>query len=545
MSYISAFHDKKKEVIHVVERDQEGNRVYKDYVPDYSFYVSDDNGSYKTIFQNRVKKIIPKNSADFHKYLNMYKGKKTLWESDLNLVYKCLAENYRNAPLPPLHIAFLDIEADFSQERGFAPIEDPFNQITAITVYLSWLDELITLAIPPKTLSKDEANKIASEFENTLLFDNDADLLNAFVILIEDADVLTNWNGDAYDIPYIINRTKRVLSTNDTRKMCLWDQLPAEKTAVSFNNEYLTYELVGRVQLDLLKLYQKFTYEERRSYSLDSIGEYELDEHKTSYEGNLDQLYNNDFKLFIQYNRQDVMLIKKLEDKLKLISLANALAHENTVLLPNALGTVAMIDQAIINRAHDLVLVVPNKKHSKEEVIAAGAYVADPIVGIHSYVGSTDINSLYPSDIRALNMSIDTLIGTIVPIYTKKMLEEKSSQGKSSAECWEKVFGSLEYQGIMKQDENMELDIQWEHSDQVTHCTANDAYNLIFNSGNNWILSGNGIIFTKEKKGIIPELLADWYNERKKMQKEMRSLDAINHGIEIPNDLFENIEKLL
>ena len=163
-------------------------------------------------------------------------------------------------------------------------------------------------------------------------------------------------------------------------------------------------------------------YESRHSYSLDAIGEMEVGERKTQYEGTLDQLYNKDFKTFIQYNRQDTMLMVKIHNKLKFLDLANALAHENTVLLPTVMGSVAMIEMAIMNEAHERGLVVPDKKRKEgesDEQQAAGAYVATPKRGIHEWVGAVDINSLYPSAIRALNMAPETIVGQVRQTLTK------------------------------------------------------------------------------------------------------------------------------
>ena len=165
------------------------------------------------------------------------------------------------------------------------------------------------------------------------------------------------------------------------------------------------------MHLDLLELYRKYTYEERHSYRLDAIGEHELGEKKTVYEGSLDQLYNQDFRTFIEYNRQDTRLIDKLDRKLRFISLTNELAHANTVLLQTTLGAVAVTEQAIINEAHRRGVQVPNrpKRDVGENTAAAGAYVAYPRKGLHNWIGSMDINSLYPSVIRALNMAPECL----------------------------------------------------------------------------------------------------------------------------------------
>ena len=155
-------------------------------------------------------------------------------------------------------------------------------------------------------------------FRSCYIFDREEDMLDTFLNLIDDADILTGWNSEGYDIPYTIGRITRVLSKDDTRRMCLWGQFPKQREFERFGAVNTTFDLIGRVHMDYMQLYRKYTYEERHSYSLDAIGEYELDERKTPYEGTLDQLYNKDFEKFLVYNRQDTRLIAKLDKKLQI-----------------------------------------------------------------------------------------------------------------------------------------------------------------------------------------------------------------------------------
>jgi DNA polymerase elongation subunit (family B) len=266
----------------------------------------------------------------------------------------------------------------------------------------------------------DDAKELTKRFDNTMLFEKEKDMLDAFLELVQDADILSGWNSEGYDVPYTVNRVKRILSSDDTRRFCLWGQLPKKRMFERFGAENQTYDLIGRVHMDYMQLYRKYTYEERHSYSLDAIGEYELDEKKTAYEGTLDQLYNQNFETFIEYSRQDTALLDKLDKKLRFLALANELAHANTVLLQTTMGAVAVTEQAIINEAHEQGLVVPNRRErlTDEDTQAAGAYVAYPKKGMHEWVGAIDINSLYPSAIRALNMAGETIVGQLRPVMT-------------------------------------------------------------------------------------------------------------------------------
>ena len=526
MSYIDALFDREHDRIHVVERIK-GERVYREYPANYIFYYDDPRGKFRSIYGTPVSRFSTRNNREFRKEIRVQSGKQ-LYESDINPIFRCLEENYKNRDAPTLQTAFFDIEVAFDQIRGFSPVEDPFNPITAISVYLDWLDQLVTLVVPPRHMSVDTAQDIANNFANTLVFEREEELINTFLDLIDDADVLTGWNSEGYDIPYTVNRATRVLSRDDTRRFCLWGQLPKERKFERFGAEATTFDLVGRVHMDYMQLYRKYTYEERHSYSLDAIGEHELGERKTQYEGTLDQLYNQNFKTFIDYNRQDTMLIAKLDRKLRFLDLANELAHANTVLLQTTMGAVAVTEQAIINEAHERGMVVPNRRQrlTDEDTQAAGAYVAYPKKGIHEWIGSIDINSLYPSAIRALNMGPETIVGQLRPTMTNRLIKERMGKGDSFAAAWEGLFATLEYTAVMEQQPGTEITIDWEGGEESVH-SAPEVWRMIFDSDQPWMLSANGTIFTYERKGVVPGLLERWYAERKELQaKKKEATDA-------------------
>jgi DNA polymerase elongation subunit (family B) len=314
--------------------------------------------------------------------------------------------------------------------------------------------------------------------------------------------------------------------------------MPKKREYEKYGKDAVTYDFHGRVHLDSLELYRKYTYEERHTYRLDAIGEMEIGENKTVYEGTLDQLYNNDFRKFIEYNRQDTSLLDKLDKKLKFIDLANTIAHENTVLLQTTMGAVAVTEQAIINESHHRGLIVPSRPRRDEGVdtAAAGAYVAYPKKGLHDWIGSLDINSLYPSVIRALNMGPETIVGQLRQNYTKEEIEAKIAKGNSFAASWEGKFGSNEYELVMAKDKAQEIIIDWE-SGETDVLSGAQIYELIFESKQPWMLSANGTIFTHENEGIIPGLLKRWYAERKEMQAKLK--DAIKAGNKIEEEYWD------
>ena len=532
MSYVDALFDRDQDMIRVVER-KDGKREYREYQAKYTFYYKDPRGKYKSVYGDPLSRVVCKNTKDFRKEVAINKGKE-LFESDINPIFQSLSENYLNQDAPKLNIAFFDIETDFDPERGFADPADPFMPITSISVYLQWLETMVCLAVPPKTLTMDQAKAELEGIENVMLFEREGDMIDTFLTLIEDADILSGWNSEGYDIPYTVNRTMRVLSKDDTRRFCLWGQLPKKREYEKYGKQAVTFDLVGRVHLDSLELYRKYTYEERHSYRLDAIGEIEVGENKVPYEGTLDQLYNNDFRKFIEYNIQDTALLDKLDKKLRFIDLSNELAHANTVLLATTMGAVAVTEQAIVNEAHHRGLQVPNRpKRDDENTQAAGAYVAFPKKGLHKWIGSMDLNSLYPSVIRALNMAPETIVGQIRPeISDARVHEDTTLKKKSFAGSWEGRFSTEEYEAVMEQRKDIALTIDWENGGSDVLSGA-EIHKVIFDSNQPWMLSSNGTIFTTEFEGVIPGILKRWYSERKDLQKMLKKAKDAGNTAEI------------
>ena len=531
MSYVDALFDRDRDIIYVAER-KGGKREYREYPAEYIFYYKDQRGKHTSIYGDSLTRVRTTSGKAFNKEKKMHQGRR-LFESDVNPVFRCLASNYLNAEAPVLQKCFFDIEVDFNKEKGFAEPKDPFNPITSIALYLDWLDELICLCIKPSGMSQEEAERIVGRFDNTILCDNESQMLEMFITLIQDADVLSGWNSEGFDIPYIVNRTARVLSKSKTREFCLWNQYPRKREYERYGKEQETYDLTGRIHLDLLELYRKYTYHEMHSYSLDAISEHELGERKIPYEGTLDQLYNNDFEKFIEYNRQDTMLLKRLDDKLQFIDLANVLAHANTVLIQTTMGAVAVTDQAIINEAHQRGFIVPDRRHDKDTTTAAGAYVAYPKKGMHEWIGSMDLNSLYPSVIRALNMAPETIVGQLRPELTEAMLHDAMVlQKKSFAGAWEGKFGTEEYEAVMAKRKDVAITVDFEQGENRVMSGA-EIHKLVFDSNMPWMLSSNGTIFTTEFEGVIPGILKRWYSERKELQAQLKKAKDAGNKIEI------------
>jgi DNA polymerase elongation subunit (family B) len=521
MSYIDAVYIKEKDLVKVVER-VDGVRKERQFPAHYLFYYPDSKGQYTGIDGQRLAKVAVATRKALDKEKRIF-GHKKLYESDIKPLNRCLETNYLNAEAPELNKAFFDIEVAYDKVKGFADPSDPFNPITAISIHCSWINRLFTLVIKPKAMSQEQAEAIAARFEDTLLCASEEEMLDTFLSLLEDADTISGWNSEGYDVPYTVNRISRLMGADHTRRFCLWNTKPVRREYEKYGKISETFDFVGRVHLDYLDLYRKYTYHELHTYRLDYVGEIEIGETKVHYEGTLDQLYNNDFEKFIQYNRQDTALLVKLDAKLQYIDLVNVLAHANTVTLRTTLGAVAMTDQAIINEAHSRGLMVPDRTRGDgQETQAAGAYVAYPKQGVHDWIGSMDLNSLYPSLIRALNMSPETIIGQVRLVQTKTELKAWLAKGEAFADWWDGKFCVYEYDEIMNKNKGYDLVIDWEDG-RSSEMSAAEAYELIYLSGNPWMLTANGTIFTYEKQGVIPGLLARWYAERKELQKKAKA----------------------
>jgi DNA polymerase elongation subunit (family B) len=558
MSYIDAIYDRHKNVVKVAER-VNGERVFKQETFEHVLYYEHPAGSHRSIFENPCKKFTTNDPKKFRKEQMRLKDKGVrIFESDIQEVFRHLSKHYTGADAPVLNLCFFDIEVDFDPDRGFAPTDDPFCAVTAITAHLSHMDRLITLALVPPTISSSRAHelcdpvyengKLVSGFEDTFLFEDEADLLLAFLDIIDESDVLSGWNSEGYDIPYLVNRIRRVLGEDATRKFCLWNQRPREREYMKFGKAFKTYDLVGRVHLDYLLLYQKHNTQQQHSYRLDYIGEIEVGETKTPYEGTLDDLYKKDFFRFVEYNRQDVLLLVKIDKKRKFIELANQIAHANCVLLKTTVGSVSLVEQAIINEMHAMGFVVPNRKPKVESFAhpddeeeegrtpVVGAYVAKPKIGIHYEVACVDINSLYPSAIRSLNMSPETILAQVRPTETMGLVAKRIEEGTPRAEAWEGLFCTVEVSHMLEKDDHM-MTVDFEDG-RVIECTGAQLYDYVFNPSNGVCITANGTIFRTDKDGIIPLLLAKWYADRKAMQAREKMFAMLaDEGVDIDDEM--------
>lgn len=552
--YVDIFHDRKADKLKVAER-VNGKRVEKELNPIYELYKQDNNGRYVSLTGERCSKVTCKNSREFNLNKKLLKTRKIkTFESDVNIVFKSIAHYYNDLRFPELHKFFFDIETDFDEVNGYASAQDPWLPITMISYYCGWNGDHGAYVVKPNEtptypeMSDQEADEIIEKFDNVIRCETEVELLEKFVDKLFDADVLSGWNSEAFDIPFIINRVKRV-APHLFSKFCLWNLYPKEKEIEVFEKKVQTYDLIGRIHLDYQQLFKKHNGQELPSYKLDYVGELVCNENKVSYQGTLHQLYHEDFELFIEYGLKDSLLLKKIDDVKDYINLANIIAHQNTVLIPTTMGSVALIDTAIINETHNMGKIVFDKAHHESpDRKAAGAWVADPHVGLQEFIGLIDLNSLYPSAIRSLNLSTETIVGQVRLDYTNKLLDERVEEQRRKSrsrnfkpdwtEAWHGFFGTTEFNYIKNSDDEHKLTVDFEDG-TTTVCTGKEFKEKILNPANPYVISANGTIFRRDIKGVIPQILERWYFERQLWQRAKDHFTALHETGVSPEDFSE------
>ena len=310
--------------------------------------------------------------------------------------------------------------------------------------------------------------------------ENENDLLQMFVKYWEEhtPDIITGWNLRLFDIPYLINRMKRLFGEETVRRMSPWGLVNYRQVKVK-GKTLDAYEMTGVSQLDYMDLFQKFgyTYGAQESYALDHIAHVVLDERKLSYDehGSLHGLYKHDYQKFIDYNIRDVDLVDRIDQEMGLIDLAMVIAYKGGVNYGDTLGTTAIWDSIIYRHlAQQNIVIPPSVYKSKGDY--PGGYVKDPQCGVHDWVVSFDLNSLYPNLIVQYNMSPETLMSGP---------EDFAPHG---------VDYYLNHEG-----------------DPLPPEIRN----------RNVAVAANGSMYSKEKRGCIPDIIIGLYDERKSIKKEM------------------------
>jgi len=380
----------------------------------------------------------------------------------MNHAYAYINETYPDEiAFDPSVLRVANIDIEVGSENGF-PEPDLANEpITAITFKMR--GRYYVFGCGEYTNTREDVKWIPC--------DNEKDLILNFLDLWskKSPDILTGWNVQFFDVPYLYNRISKVFSEKTAARLSPWGYV-GERTTTIFNKQVTAFDLTGISILDYLELYKKFTYSNQESYRLDHIAYVELGERKLEYAeyDNLHQLYKHDFQKFIDYNIKDVDLVDRLEDKMKLIDMVLALAYDAKVNLCDVFTQVKMWDTLTHNYLYKKNIVVPPKKNNRKDTKYEGAYVKEPVPGRYQWVCSFDLNSLYPHLIMQYNVSPDTII-----------------EGKHTA------------------------------------ITVNHLLSGEYVSNSNYCMAANGHYFRNDTRGFLPEMMDTMYTDRSKYKNLM------------------------
>jgi DNA polymerase elongation subunit (family B) len=367
------------------------------------------NPEYKTISGAMVDKIVFDSIKDAKEFLQTYDDVSGFGIYGMDrFIYPFLNDEFPGDiqyDKDQIRVANIDIEVDSSD--GFPSIESANKAITAITVEYKKTYHVFTTV---------KYTKHRDDVEVYYYGSSEKDMLKSFLHWWKktDFDVVTGWNVEFFDIPYLVNRIRNLIGNDWSNNLSPWGML-RERTVKMWNKDQQLYDIIGMAVLDYQQLYTKFTYTKQESYRLDHIAYVELGERKmdySEYESLSDLCIQNPQK-FIEYNIRDVELITKLEEKMALIELAYAIAYDAKVNLEDAFTSVLLWDVIIHNYMLSKNIVVNQTKKGDKDRQFEGAFVMDPVTGIHDWVASFDVNSLYPSLIVQYNMSPETYRGMI------------------------------------------------------------------------------------------------------------------------------------
>ncbi len=458
--YQSIGYDRKSGTMHVWD-DELGHQKFpfKPYA-----YLPDSEGTYVSLDGTTLKQIS-----------GNHKDNPSAYESDLNEEVRTLIDLYYESDLVSKghRDFFFDIETA-KDENGYSTIHDVRTAITSIAYYDKIGNDRRVLILDEQNRIKER--EIQGDGYVLEIFRDERDLLTRFINIFAAVQptVITGWNTDGYDIPYLLGRAKKVLGVNAIKKLS-----PAG--IVDYNPKKEKWKIFGVSSLDYLKLYKNFTYSELPNYRLDTVAKLELGRGKVEYEGDLDVLFTQDIHKFAFYNMTDTDLVYELDEKLQFINLARTICHKGHVPYEDVYYASKYLDGAAIVDLKRNGYVAPNKQFRfiEEETtsdVLAGAYVMPPIPGLYHWIYDLDLTSLYPSIIMSLNISPETKIG-VIPNWDETCL--------------------------LKTEPTVV---------QLANKTITDVKQWL--TDNKYTVASNGAVYRTDIKGFLPKILEKWFDER-------------------------------
>ena len=419
---------------------------------------------YKTLDGKYVTPVSHETIKEAKEWVDNYKNQPDLIYGSTMYAYNYIAEEYpKTVDYDIDNILIVTIDIEVQCENGFPNPKDAAEPLLSITVKNHQSKKFVVWGVGKFTNNRDDVTYIECSDE--------LHLIKEFLVFWEKhlPDVITGWNTEFFDIPYLCNRIEHLCGEDEVKRLSPWRSVHSREI-FQMGRKHQIYDIQGIAHLDYFDLYRKFTYTAQESYRLDHIALVELGERK---DGNpyetFSEWYQKDFQSFIEYNIMDVEIVDKLEDKMKLIELCLTMAYDAKVNYMDVLGSTKYWDILIYNYLRDKNIVIPQKKHSEKAEKFEGAYVKEPQVGMHKWVMSFDLNSLYPHLIMQYNISPETLYGQdkVKDMSVDKLLDRKVDTS------------------ILK---------------GVT-------------------LTPNGALFKTNKQGFLPEIMQSMYDDRVKYKK--------------------------
>jgi len=467
--YQNCYYQREKNLVHIWD-DKLGYRTFP-----YSRYAYEkaDRGEYVSLYGDRLTKI-----------WKFKKDDPELFESDVPETTRVLVDTYTDSDIPSEGHITLTYDIEVEMETGLPDVEKAENELTAIGLHDGATDHYWVLIMDK--IGKLSERKTGNR--TVIPFKDERDMILKYLELYEyiNPTIVTGWNIDYFDTPYLYNRIKRLLGAKHANRLspigeCFWS--PYRKR----------FFMAGVSYLDYLQLYRTYTYSELDNYRLDNISMKELGRGKIEYKGSLDILFKEDIEKFIEYNLIDVDLVVSLDRKLQFIDLCRGICHAGHVPYEDFVYSSKYLEGAMLTYLKRKNIVAPNKPADRQERMEAirenneekfiGAYVKAPIVGKYDWIYDLDLTSLYPSIIMTVNISPETKIGKINDWDAQKFMKG-------------------------------EVDMYTIGDRQITK----ENLKKLFEEAKCSVAS-NGVLYKTDKPGCIPDILDLWFNQRVEFRK--------------------------
>jgi len=464
--------------------DSEGKRIQYDasYNP-YIFLETNNHSDCTSIFNTKLKKKVFRNQAERYKYLKDNKVER-LFEN-FNVQQQFLIDSFWQVNETDdftkydLKVYFIDIET-YSPDEFPVP-ENPNHPVNVITIYDSLRKHFYTWGVKPYNKKRDDFTYIYCKTEK--------ELFTKFLNFLQSdyPDILSGWNSEFFDIPYIVNRIVRVLGEDESKRLSPINTIRARTFVGKFGKEQTKWHIEGVSCVDYLDIYKRFCPTLRESYKLDTIGTIELGESKIDYgDTNLSGLADTNWDMFVEYNVQDVNLLVRLEEKLQYLSLLRMIAYAGLTTFEGALGSLSVITGLCAIKARQRNQRIPTfNKGVEEDGKNEGAYVSEPKQGFQDYIVSFDANSLYPNVMITLNLSPETKVGVIT--------------------------------------EKTDKEITIDHVNGQTFKLSHENF-VNFIAKEQIAISKAKVLFSQKEKGIIPITVDHYYEKRVELKKQLKHL---------------------